>query len=311
MKKVAILTYPHTALFELGCASELFALPRPELKNWYQTDIVTFGKGPYPTVCGLQLLAKSVVSLKAYSMLVVPSWPCDGGEVVGPIADEIRQFHADGKRIISFCSGAFLLASLGILSNKKATTHWRYAEQFKQQYNDINYISNVLYVFDGKLGCSAGSAAAIDLGLEVIRYDYGQTIANHVARRLVVSAHRKGGQSQFVESPMLKSPNQMSAAIDWAYKHLSQAFTIDQLAQQANMSRRSFDRKFRQSYNQTPKDWLTQQRLDLAKELLEGGTANIEQIADSTGFNNATTLRHNFRKHLGLSPRQYRDQFAG
>ncbi len=126
----------------------------------------------------------------------------------------------------------------------------------------------------------------------------------------MVSAHRKGGQSQFVERPVLKTPNQFSAAIDWAHNHLDHSFTIGKLAELAHMSRRSFDRKFKQAYNQTPKDWLTQQRLDFAKQLLESETNNIDQIAELSGFENAAMLRHHFRKNLGLSPRQYRDQFA-
>lgn len=310
MKKVAILTYDGAALFELGCAVELFALPRPELDAWYDTDVVSFENATLRSTAGVGIRAKSIDSLSIYDMLVIPSWPTTRKNISGLLAENIKQFQKDKKRIISFCSGAFLLADLGILADKPATTHWRYSEKFKQRYPSVNYVDNVLYIYDGIIGCSAGSAAALDLGIEVIRQDYGQLIAAQVARRLVVSAHRKGGQAQFVETPRAMAVDQFGHALQWALENLGHSFGIDLLATKANMSRRSFDRKFRLVYKETPKTWLTRQRIDLAKQLLESHKGNIDQIADLAGFDNATTLRHHFRKNLGVSPRQYRDQFA-
>ena len=310
--KVAILTYNSSALFELGCAAELFALERPEFEQWYQTDIVCLDPGPHHSIGGLQIQAKQITSLEAYDMLVVPSWPTNITQVKGVIADEIRAFALTDKRMISFCSGAFLLASLGLLDNRLATTHWRYAAKFKQRYPKAQYVDNVLYVYDGTIGCSAGSAAALDLGLEIIRQDFGQDIANQVARRLVVSAHRKGGQAQYVPSPRLKASDKFASAIEWAMANINTKFSIDALADKASMSRRSFDRNFKQTYQQTPGEWLIQQRLSLAKELLERSSRaeNMERIAAASGFDNATSMRHHFRKSLGVSPRQFRDQFA-
>ena len=310
MQHVAILTYHHSSLFELGCAVELFALKRPEFETWYQCDVVTFDSGLQASTGEIQLLAKTIDTLEPYSMLVVPSWPTHVTSVKGTLPREIKAFHQQGKRILSFCSGAFLLATLGILDGRTVTTHWRYAERFKARFPDVDYVDDVLYVYDGQIGCSAGSAAAIDLGIEVIRHDYGYAIANQVARRLVMSAHRKGGQSQFVETPLLQTSNQFSEALDWALNNLDQPLSITELAQRANMSRRTFDRKFRSTFDSTPKEWLTNQRLNRAKALLEGEPLSIERIADLTGFDNATTMRHHFRKSLGVSPTQYRDQFA-
>jgi AraC family transcriptional activator FtrA len=314
MHKLAILTYNNSALFELGCAVELFALARPEFANWYDSDIISLDSGPHQTTGGLQIMAKQVANLDHYETLVIPSWPTDIRHIKGEIAENIRRFHSDGKRILSFCSGAFLLASLGLLDNKRATTHWRYAEKFKHRYPNIDYVDNVLYTLHetsgGQIGCSAGSAAALDLGLEVIRQDFGQHAANRVARRLVVASHRKGGQAQYVDAPNGAYNNQFQAATQWAIAHLNDSFSIDQLARRAGMSRRTFDRKFKRAFNQTAKAWLTQQRLSLAKELLEQNQHHIETIAGLAGFDNATTMRHHFRHSLGLSPRQYRDQFA-
>ncbi|TPE55282.1 helix-turn-helix domain-containing protein [Maribrevibacterium harenarium] len=306
--RVAVLSYPDVALFELASAVELFGLPRPEFADWYECDVVSFEDQPLPTTTGLQLIAKHITTLDAYDMLVVPSWPTN----VTPsehMASELKRFAKGGNRLISFCSGAFLLAELGLFDGREATTHWRYANKFKDRFPAVTYRDNVLYLYDGKIGCSAGSAAGIDLGLEVIRQDHGYDIANQVARRLVLSPHRQGGQAQFVETPVLAVPNQFSETIDWALSHLNDAIDIDTLAARARMSRRTFDRKFRSSFDMSPKHWLVVQRLEKAKRQLEEGHQNMERIAAQSGFDNATTLRHHFRKILSISPRQYRQQF--
>lgn len=309
MHRVAILTHDEVALFELGCAVELFGLPRPEFRRWYQCEVVSFSRGPLRSTAGIRLMVKVIKDLHAFDLLVVPSWPSDGAVIPEPMAKEISNFYSQNKRIISFCSGAFLLAGLGFLDGKKATTHWRYAEIFKARFPEIEYVEDVLYLYDGQIGCSAGSSAAIDLGLEVIRSDFGFQVANQVARRLVLSAHRKGGQTQFAETPVQIRPGQFVKALDWALKNLSHPIDINTLAEKANMSRRTFDRKFRANMNLTPKEWLTHQRLSLAKELLENGDHGIEKVAELSGFSNATTMRHHFRSELGTSPSMHRERF--
>ncbi|WP_344799220.1 helix-turn-helix domain-containing protein [Litoribacillus peritrichatus] len=310
MKRVAILTHKYIALFELGCAVELFALPRPEFECWYQTDVVTFDDEIQTTSGGLLLQPKRVHHLDDYDMVVIPNWSASDSTVPAEIAESVRALYQRGGRVLSFCSGSFMLAEIGLLNDRQATTHWHYADRFKQKYPNVSYVDDVLYVYDGRLGCSAGSAAGIDLGIEVIRSDYGYEVANQVARRLVLAAHRHGGQSQFVETPVIKTPNQFSVTLDWALSHLDQDIDVNLLAQKANMSRRTFDRKFRASLNQTPKEWLTQQRLELAKRLLETTSDSVERVANSAGFENAMTLRHHFRKYLQLSPSQFRAQFS-
>ena len=225
------------------------------------------------------------------------------------MSEVVTAFYQQQKRILSFCSGAFLLGKLGFLNGRNATTHWRYAEQFQAMFDQVNYVDNVLYIYDGYLGCSAGSTAGIDLGIEVIRHDFGRHIANKVARRLVMPAHRSGGQSQYVETPVPDANEAFSAALDWALSHLHQSMDINLFAQQANMSRRTFDRKFRAHLGQTPKDWLTRQRLNLVKELLEERPDSIERIAQLAGFESSATMRHHFRNFVGVSPQRYREQF--
>ncbi len=309
MHRVAILTYDNAALFELGCAVELFGLARPEFNDWYECDVVSFEKGPLSFTSGIQLQGKHVTSLKSYDLLVIPSWPAHEVTIPKKMASEIQRFYKKGKRLISFCSGAFLLAELGIFDGGQATTHWQYADIFKTRFPDLEYADDVLYLFDGRIGCSAGSSAAIDLGIEVIRRDFGYEVANKVARRLVLSAHRKGGQSQFAETPVPDESSQFSQALDWALKNLSKPIDVELFASKANMSRRTFDRKFRANLNLTPKEWLTHQRLNLAKVLLEKHDYGIEKVAELSGFDNATTMRHHFRKELGISPSLHRQQF--
>ena len=202
-----------------------------------------------------------------------------------------------------------MLAQTKLINHHHAATHWRYAEQFKRLFPDINYQDNVLYCYDGKFGTSAGSAAGLDLGLAIIRQDFDYKIANQVARRLVVASHRNGGQAQYIEAPVTKNDNLFSNTLDWAISNLDEAISINQLAERACMSRRTFDRKFSAIYNTSAKSWLTQQRLNLAKCLLEDSTDNIEQIANKAGFDNATTMRHHFRKCLAISPIEYRRKF--
>jgi len=309
MNRVAILTYEGAALFELGCAVELFGLPRPEFENWYECEVVSFAPGPFTCTGGLLISGRHVEDLDNFDLLVVPSWPTSDQPVPDKIRTEVQRFFNRGKRVISFCSGAFLLAELGFFNERKAITHWRYADEFQQRFPEIEYIDEVLYLFNGQLGCSAGSSAAIDLGIEVIRQDYGYEIANKVARRMVLSAHRKGGQSQYAETPVQTPVSQFANALDWAVKNLNTAIDINQFAAQAKMSRRTFDRKFKLNLSITPKEWLTHQRLLLAKSLLEQHEFSIEKIAEMSGFDNAATMRHHFRKEFGMTPSSHREQF--
>jgi AraC family transcriptional activator FtrA len=310
MQKVAILAYDQLAMFEFSCALELFALTRPEYPNWYQTEVVTFERGPLQATGGVQIIALQIDSLVAYDMLIIPGWRTDNIHVNVQLASQISQFEAAGKRLVSFCSGAFLLAQLGLLQNKQATTHWRYAGLFRQRFKDVKFVEDVLYTQDGNISCSAGSAAALDLGIELIRQDFGYVIANQVARRLVISPHRSGGQAQYIETPVAKQGGIFAATLDWAINNMHLSLEVDELACYANMSRRSFDRRFRGALGTSPKSWLNQQRVNLAKQLLETEQLSIEQLAAKVGFDNAITLRFNFNKYVGIAPSQYQLQFS-
>lgn len=309
MKKVAILCKQNVSLFELGCATEFFALERPDIPNWYQGEAVSFSQNSIQAAANITMDIRQINALDEFDILVIPSWNHDQ-----LLSDEIKQavrtFHQAGNKVLSFCSGAFFIAQTGLLNGRQATTHWAYADTFKDLYPDIEFVDDVLYVYGDNIGCSAGSAAAIDFSLEIVRQDFGHEIANQVARRLVISPHRNGGQAQFVETPMLETQSLFANTLDWATQHLDQEISVTQLAEKAAMSRRSFDRHFRASLGMSAKTWLTQQRLNLAKGLLESSALNMEQIAHQAGFNNPMTMRHCFHQHLTISPSQYRQQFG-
>ena len=310
MHRVAILAYDQMPAFELGCATELFALARPEYPDWYRAEVITFDEGSLAATGNLRLIAKPVNSLQDYDTLVVPGWNTQSKKIRLNMAEQIVEFAGAGKRIISFCSGSFLLAQLGLLNGMQATTHWRYAETFAERFPKVDYVDNVLYTRQNNIACSAGSASALDLGLDIIREDFGPQVANQVARRLVISPHRQGGQAQYVETPLPATDNAFSETLDWALEHLDQTLVVDDLAKQAKMSRRSFDRHFRASIGMSPKAWLNQQRVHHARKILEKESINMDVLAQKVGFDNAITLRFNFNKYLGVSPSQYQAQFS-
>ena len=313
MINVAILAYEKLAAFEFSCALEIFGLERPYLDPWYRAEVVSLSTDKVSSYCNIDISVKRVAGFEPYDMLVIPGWPVsdpDSFRSLAPLIRAVRSFYQQGGRLLSFCTGAFILAEAGLLDGRQATTHWCYADQFQTRYPNINFVENVLYIYDGRIGCSAGSAAALDLGLEVVRRDFGYDKANQVARRLVIPPHRSGGQAQFVETPMMPQPNHFAATLDWAVKCLNTPLDIDSLAAQANMSRRSFDRHFRASLGMSPKEWINRQRLHLAQRLLQDKKASMEQIAQQAGFHTAMNMRHHFRRVFGISPRQYQSQFC-
>ena len=313
-KKVAILAYPNLCTFEFACAVELFALPRPDISNWYQCDIISTEKKPITATGGFKIstdhLFQPDKGFIGYDMLVIAGW---SGLQIRPsntIIHAMKAFHAQGGRIITFCSGAFALAATGLLSNKTATTHWRYENTFKQLFPDILFQQNVLFTQEHNLYTSAGSAAALDLGLHIIQKDYGTSIANKVAKRLVVSPKREGGQAQYAtHTTTPKQYSSLTNCLTWAKENLNKTLSINEMAEKACLSRRSFDRHFRAHLGLSPKAWLIKQRIDLARDYLESTNLSIEQVAEACGFGSAMNLRHHFSEQLKVSPSHYRRQF--
>lgn len=242
---------------------------------------------------------------------MVPGWQGIDVPVPAPILDALRVAHARGARLLSICSGSFVLAATGLLSGKRATTHWRYAAELQRRYPDIEVNADVLYVDEGQILTSAGSAAGLDLCLHLVRRDLGAAVANQVARRLVIPPHRDGGQAQFLDSPVdRRQRNPLSALLERIQRELHLPVSIATLAERSAMSERTFMRRFRATTGMTPADWITRARVSRARELLECTALTVEEIATHTGLGTPTTLRHHFRKKVGLCPIEYRRRFS-
>jgi AraC family transcriptional activator FtrA len=260
----------------------------------------------------MQLVAtRTLDDLKKAGTVIIPGWK---DEPTNPVPVELtaalRAAHEAGVRIVSICTGAFVLAAAGLLDGKRATTHWRYAHVLQTMYPRIDVDPSVLYIDEGQVLTSAGSAAAIDLCLHVVRKDYGAQVANHIARRLVVQPHRDGGQAQFIERPVsTREKSRIAMVIETMQRRISEDISIPDLAALAAMSQRTFMRRFKEATGATPGDWLRISRLDRAQLLLETSQAPIEIIAAECGFGTATTLRQHFRKRLGISPTEYKRRF--
>ena len=309
---VVALVYDGLCAFEFACAAEVFGLSRPELgPDWYRFETCALQRRPVRGQYGMRITADADLDrLATAGTVIVPGWAGVDVPVPSPIVDVLRRAHARGARLLSICSGSFVLAATGLLDGKRATTHWRYAEALQQRHPAIQIDPDVLYVDEGQLLTSAGSAAGLDLCLHLVRRDHGADIANQVARRLVIPPHRDGGQAQFVERPMEKRErNALSPLMDKLRRQIDKAFPLAELARMAAMSERTFMRRFKDATGTTPAEWLTTVRLDRARELLESSAHSIDSIAEQTGLGTAATLRHHFRRKLGTSPTAYRRRF--
>ncbi len=311
--QVCALAYDGLCTFEFGIAVEAFALKRPELDiPWYGFKVVSHDPSPLKAIGGIQInVAFGLSELQNADTIIIPGWKGADAPVPHAVINAIKSAHKRGCRIVSICSGVFVIAATGLLNNKTATTHWRYTEKLIQDYPEINVEPDTLYIEAGNnIFTSAGSAAGLDLCLHLIRLDHGAAIANTVARRFVMPAHRQGGQAQFIERPMGQTHNDLSPVLDHLQRHLDQSITIEQMAAQANMSTRTLIRHFKKATGLTPQNWLTNQRLKQATEMLETSPANIDTIAQSCGFKTPETFRHHFRKKVGTSPSNYRKSFS-
>jgi len=312
-KRVVALMYDGLCTFEFGIAVELFALPRPELKtDWYRFSVCSIDRGPLRATGGVRVVSTGGLStLRDAGTIVIPGWRDPDEVPPKPLLDALVRAHARGARLMSICSGVFVLAAAGLLDGKRATTHWHYVDKLRARYPRIEVEPDVLYIDEGSVLTSAGSAAGIDLCLHVVRRDFGAEIANQVARRLVVSPHRDGGQSQYVQAPIRgEAPAGLAPVIDWAMKRLNTPIAIADLARRAKMSERTFARRFVEETGTTPHRWLTHQRLIAAQRRLETTDDSIDDVALAAGFETEETLRHHFRRAFGTTPTSYRRRFA-
>lgn len=311
--RVVVLAYDGLCLFEFGIATEVFGLPRPEFDRWYECEITAVEPGPIRGMGGLVLAAPFALDrLDGASLIVIPGWRGLDAPVPDALVDALRRAHAGGARIATICSGAFVLAATGLLDGRTATTHWRYADRLAERYPALRVDRDTLYSIDGALMTSAGSAAGLDLCLEIVRRDFGAAMANQVARRLVLPAHRDGGQAQFVARPVPRHrPDQLAALLDRMRARLDADWTLAAMAEAARISERTLVRRFREATGQSPLTWLTGERVERAKELLETTDAGLGDIAQACGFAAPETFRLHFRRRTGISPGAFRRMYRG
>ena len=310
---VAVLVYDGLCMFEFGLSVEVFGLPRPEMgKDWYQFTIASVDEGELRSTAGLRLSVDGGLDLlEQASTIIIPGWRGTNAPVPDALITALRKAYARGARLLSICSGVFVLAATGLLKGRRATTHWKYTDQLTDLYPELIIVPDVLYVDEGQILTSAGSAAGIDLCLHLIRRDKGPDAANTIARRLVLPAHRDGGQAQFIETavPDAYEGVRLGHVFDHMRASIDQKITLRDLAERAGMGERTFLRRFKAATGITPAHWLQGERLRQARVLLEETTHTIDTIAALCGFGTATNLRHHFRKALGTTPTAYRSNF--
>jgi transcriptional regulator GlxA family with amidase domain len=244
-------------------------------------------------------------------LILILSWEDFGTAPPPELIDVLRRAHARGAVLMSQCTGAFVLAAAGLLDGRRATTHWRYSDQLAESFPSVTVDPSVLYVDEGQVLTGAGTAAGVDLCLYLLRREFGASVANAVARDMVVPPHRDGGQAQYVVSPLpeVGDSERLGDVLGWMQANLHEPVTVEALATRALMSPRSFARHFRTVTGTTPRAWLLTQRLHRAEELLESGDLPVEEIARQVGFGTAAALREQFGRRRGVSPRAYRRSF--
>ena len=310
--RVGVLVVADTNPFEMGVATEVFGLDRPELPG-RPYEIAICGPGPVRMRQGFFTLTPThpLGALADMETVIVPGHPTPGRAAAPEVLEVLRRAEANGARIVSFCSGSILLAEAGLLDGRDATTHWRYAGQLTSRFPDVRLRPDVLYVEDPPIYTAAGSAAALDLALHLVRLDHGEEAANIVARRLVFPAHRPGDQRQFVDPPTPETPTSASleALQRLVEERLHESIPVSDLATAVNMSVTGFHRWFKRSVGTTPQQWVIQQRLARARRLLESTDASVEQVATHAGFGTATNMRQHFKRAFGTTPTAYRQSF--
>lgn len=313
MRTVAVLVAEPVAAFELGVIAEVFGLDRSaDGLPHYEFSVCAERPGLLATSSGFAVhVPHGLDRLATADLVAVPAWSQQALPPPAPVVTALQEAVDRGAQVLGVCSGAFLLAGAGLLDGRRAATHWRYAVALAQGFPAVDVDPGVLYVADGPVVTSAGTAAAIDACLHLVRQEHGASVANAVARRMVVAAHRSGGQAQFVETPVsaVVPGDGLDDLVEWVRRHLDQPLTVEDLAGRALMSPRTFARRFRAATGTTPHRWLLDQRLFLAEQLLEETDLGIEQLARRCGLGSADTLRHHFAARRQISPLAYRSTF--
>ena len=329
LRNVAVVLVNGFLPFEFGTICEVFGVDRTD-DGLPSYDFAVVAGEPPPLRATLDFTistARGLERLAAADLIALPAVGDDrlglhaGQALTGragspgfpeALLEALRQAVSRGAKVMSVCSGAFILGEAGLLDGRRCTTHWRHAAELARRYPEAKVDPDVLYVDDDPVITSAGTAAGIDACLYLVRKEQGSRVANGIARRMVVPPHRDGGQAQYVVQPVAPfCDGSLRDLLEWLRGHLGQTLTVRQLAARANMSERTFARRFVQDTGTTPQRWLIGQRILLAQQLLEESDETVDAIADRAGFGNATALRHHFRVWCGTTPNAYRRLFRG
>lgn len=322
LTNVAVLALNPVAPFEIGVLCEVFGTDRTDDGfPAYKFSLCSPDGQALKTDTGFTMLPDAdLTPLDTADLIAIPAFPA-GAVLRGTPAEDmalppeaiaaLQRAHERGAWVLSMCTGAFALGYAGLLDGRRCTTHWRHAGELARRFPQAEVVPDALYVQDGRIITGAGTAAGIDACLHLIRQEHGATIANKLARRMVVAPHRAGGQAQFIEAPVPEAAatDGLQPLLEWMLTHLEEPLAVDDLANRSHMAPRTFARRFRAETGASPHDWLTHQRVLLARQLLEETELTVEQIATRAGFGDAATLRHHFTRRAGTTPQLYRQQF--
>ncbi len=312
--RIAVYAFDSITMFHLAAPLMVFGeLGRLGITRDWETRLWSDRTGPVRTAEGYSIAdVAGPRTLDWADIVIIPSWPLPLSPISETLRAKLRQSHARGTPIVGLCLGAFAVADAGILDGRAAVTHWDMMPALAERHPSIRLDESVLYVDHGDVMTSAGTVSSVDACLHLVRKHLGSAVATRVARNLVVAPHREGGQAQYIERPLAEPAGDTAVAdvLEWALRRLGEPLSVDRLAGQARMSRRSFIRQFRVVTGTTPARWVLQQRLSEARVLLETTDWSIDAIAVACGFGSVVTFRQNFASAFAITPSSYRKQFA-
>jgi AraC family transcriptional regulator, transcriptional activator FtrA len=312
MRTVAAIVDQGALTFDFAIPCEVFGLDRSDIAApWYEFLVVAAGDRRIVTQTGFVIEAPfGLAALDRADTIIVPGWSSPDVAPSDELVAALRRAHRRKARIVSICTGAFVLAAAGLLDSRRATTHWMFADELRARYPRIELDPSVLYVVDGTIMTSAGTAAGIDLCLHIVTADYGADVAATVSRRMLMPLHRSGGQAQYVDTPVPQALGDgMTELLAWAVTRIPAGLSVHDLARRAAVSPRTLTRRFRQATGLAPGEWLQGERLRLARRLLETSDDSIERVAQHAGYDTQVAMRAQFARRLQTSPRAYRRTF--